>query len=56
MSKEGADGELGGRGGLDGDGTARDVPWHNADSRDAPRVPACGLDALCAELAAAWPG
>ncbi|MGY2008502.1 HIT family protein [Nocardia gipuzkoensis] len=37
-------------------GTARDVPWHNADSRDAPRIPASGLDALCAELAAALPG
>ncbi|MFR9769077.1 HIT family protein [Nocardia sp. SC052] len=36
--------------------TARDVPWHNADSPDAPRIPASELDALCAELAAALPG
>ncbi|MGV9821964.1 HIT family protein [Nocardia xishanensis] len=37
-------------------GTARDVPWHNADSPDAPRIPASGLDSLCAELPAAFPG
>ncbi|MFD3430257.1 HIT family protein [Nocardia fluminea] len=35
-------------------GTARDVPWHNADSADAPQIPAAGLDALCAELTAAF--
>ncbi|WP_433662273.1 HIT family protein [Nocardia sp. CA-128927] len=37
-------------------GTARDVPWHDADSSAAPRIPASELDALCAELAAALPG
>ncbi|WP_431971579.1 HIT family protein [Nocardia sp. bgisy134] len=36
--------------------TARDVPWHNADSPDAPQIPASGLDALCAEPTAALPG
>ncbi|PKV98010.1 HIT family protein [Nocardia fluminea] len=36
-------------------GTARDIPWHHADSADAPRIPATGLDALCGELAAAFP-
>ncbi|MFF2393296.1 hypothetical protein [Nocardia sp. NPDC058114] len=35
--------------------TARDAPWHNADSPVAPQIPASGLDALCAELAAALP-
>ncbi|WP_094028451.1 HIT family protein [Nocardia cerradoensis] len=36
--------------------TASDVPWHNADTPDAPRIPASGLHALCTELAAALPG
>ncbi|MEU6558860.1 HIT family protein [Nocardia nova] len=36
-------------------GTARDVAWHDADFPGAPRIPASGLDALCTELAAAWP-
>ncbi|MGK8524914.1 HIT family protein [Nocardia asteroides] len=37
-------------------GTARNVPWHDADPPEAPRIPASGLDELCAELAAALPG
>ncbi|TCJ97661.1 HIT family protein [Nocardia alba] len=35
--------------------TAPDVAWHNADSAAAPQIPATGLDALCTELAAAFP-
>lgn len=31
----------------------RDVPWHDADSPDAPQIPAAELDALCTELASA---